>query len=328
MDNKISEVGQASGRSGKSLIAYGLRNVRPVFTKGGRDLDDSDNFKFIYDGFTEFHNIIEIDDFAEFGLFQRFYTEITGAREINPKNYSGFVLDYAESGKMVISTNYELQNTDSSTYARILYETVSDYYHEKSTNNDYRETRKPDLKFGRQLYDDFTHEEWNKFYNLIAYCIQLQMRFYKINAPIGNIHKRELRREMQQSIGKTDDFFKWANTYFVVKPDDYADEFSPVDEGYFDTFIHKKTAFEEFQKTLTSKQKNDYRINRFKKHIELWCEYYGYRFNPESLITDRENNRITRKINGKSEEFIFIATTAGAVVQTSKIDDDDAEMPF
>ncbi|MDR1130253.1 MAG: hypothetical protein LBK96_04660, partial [Prevotellaceae bacterium] len=338
MDNKISEVGQASGRSGKSLIADGLKHVRPLFKKGGRDLDNQDNFKFIYDGYTEFHNIIEIDDFAEFGLFERFYTEITGSREINPKNYSGFTLDYSESGKMIISTNYELQNSGSSTYARILYETVSDYYHEKTPDNDYRETRKPDLKFGRDLYDDFTQEEWNKFYNLIAYCIQLQMRFYKITPPYGNIRKRGLRREMQKGVGKTDDFFKWANTYFVPKPEGYTDMFSPADEGYFGALISKRAAFEEFQKTLTSKQKNDYRIHNFKKHIESWCEYYGYRLNPESLITDRANERIIKRgKDGRPEEFFYIATV-GSEIQptpdTTDNSDDDSyaeknnEMPF
>jgi hypothetical protein len=325
MDNKISEVGQASGRSGKSLIADGLQYVRPLFKKGGRDLDNQDNFKFIYDGYTEFHNIIEIDDFAEFGLFERFYTEITGSREINPKNYSGFTLDYAESGKMIISTNYELQNSGSSTYARILYETVSDYYHEKTPDNDYRETRKPDIKFGRNLYDDFTPEEWNKFYSLIAYCIQLQMRFYKITPPYGNIRKRGLRREMQKGVGRTDDFFKWANTYFVLKPESYTDMYSPVDEGYLDSLVNKKAAFEEFQKALTLKQKNDYRINSFKKQIESWCEYYGYKLNPESLITDRANDRILKRgKDGKSEEFIYISTAGNVIQPPSDTGGDDS----
>ncbi|MDR0384646.1 MAG: hypothetical protein LBH60_01060 [Prevotellaceae bacterium] len=334
MDNKVSEVGQASGRSGKSLIAHALRYVRPVFTKGGRDLDNADNFRFIYDGYTEFHNVIEIDDFAEFGLFDRFYTEITGAREINPKNYSGFTLDYERSGKMVISTNFELQNSDSSTFARILYSTVSDYYHEKTAKNDYLETRKPDLKFGRQLYDDFNAEEWNKFYNLIAYCIQLQMRFYKINAPLKNIHRRELRREMQKGVGKTDDFFRWANTFFVPKPANWTYEYSPDGEGFLNTFIGKKQAFEEFQKQLTNRQKNDYRITHFKKHVEAWCAYHGYIFNPEELITDTKNRRIIMCANGKSEEFFFIASPADkgkTVGKTGNGDDytvSNKELPF
>jgi hypothetical protein len=328
MDNKISEVGLASGRSGKSLIADGLKYVRPLFTKGGRDLNIAENFKFIYDGLTEFHNIINIDDFHRHGLFDRFYTEITGAREINPKNYSAFTLDYAESGKMIISTNYELRTTDSSTYARILYETVSDYYHERTGDNDYLETRKPDLKFGRKLYENFTQEEWNKFYNLIAYAIQLQMRFYKINPPQGNIRKRELRREMQSGIGNTDDFFKWANTYFVDKPEDCLDEFSPLGEGYFNTFINKTALYEEFLKTLSKKQQSDYRISNFKKHIELWCKYHDYQFNPKSLLTDAKNGRIIKKVNAKSEEFIYIATNNQTIPQTTDNNNDINEMPF
>jgi hypothetical protein len=339
MDNKISEVGTASGRSGKSLIADGLKYVRPMFKIGGRNLDQAESFKFIYDGLTEFHNLIEIDDFAEYGLFQRLYTEITGAREINPKNYARLTLEYAESGKMVISTNYELQSASSSTRARILYQTVSDYYHEISDENDYRETRKPDLKFGRKLYDDFSSEEWNKFFNLIAYCIQLQMRFYKINPPTANIHKRELRREMQKNIGKTDEFLRFANSYFVPKPDDFVGDVSPTDgEAYLDCYINKKAAFDNLYQILSVKQRGDYRIQKFKDHIELWCKYYGYKFNPESLINDKRSNRIIRRgDDGKSEEFFYISTGRSVAPATdNKIEpvpdfagkNNNTEMPF
>jgi hypothetical protein len=152
-------------------LVSGLQYVRPVYTTSGRDLDNADNFKFIYDGFTEFHNIIEIDDFAESGLFRRFYNDITGAREINRKNHSGFTLDYPESGKMVFTSKYEIQDTEVSTYKRVFIELFSNYYNEK---------RSLYSKFGRLLYNDFTQDEWNKFYNLIARCIQLQMRLCNI----------------------------------------------------------------------------------------------------------------------------------------------------
>jgi len=336
MDNKISEVGLASGRSGKSLKTDALKRVRPLFYIGGKALDNPDGFKFIYDGFTEFHNIIEVDDFAEFGIFDRFYTEITGTREINPKNYSGVKLDYEESGKMVLSTNYEIQNNHPSSAARTLYEVVSDYYHEKTQKNDYLETRKPDLKFGRFLYDDFTPEEWNKFYNIIAYCIQLQMRFYKINPPMGNIFKRELRRDMQRGVGKTDDFFKWANNYFTNKPEEWASDYSVDNSGYVDCYIIKENAWNDFTSILSTKQKSDYRIQKFKDNIALWCDYWGFGFNPKNLCNN--NDRIIKKIDGKAVECIYIASNGKKLNQEENVIDDEefdnsdlksgADLPF
>jgi hypothetical protein len=324
MDYKISEVGTSSGRSGKSVKTWAMRYVRPTFCIGGRDLDKADSFKFIYDGYTEFHNNIEVDDFAEYGLFDYFYTEITGFRKINPKNYSAFDLEYKYSGKMSISTNFELKNSDPSTVARILYEVASDYYHEKTDKNDYLETRKPDTKFGRRLYDDFTPDEWLKFYNLIAHCIQLSMRHYKIPPPMKNIVKRELRREMQAGVGKTDDFFKWANIYFRPKPEGYDKDVAPPNEGYLNGYVVKDYAYKHFTEGLSSKQKNDFRINKFKEHVETWCRYYGYKFNPPEKFTDHVNRRINRYVADEMKTMeCFYISTAGA----ERLHSDAADQP-
>lgn len=310
-DMKISEVGEASGRSGKSLLSKAPTFVRASFYKGGRSLTDRNAYQFFYDGFTEFHDYIEVDDLAEYADINWFYSQITGNREINPKNYAPFTLSYKDSGKILISSNYELPNVNSSTIARMLNAGVSDYYHEATRYNDYKETRTPFGKFGRLLYDDFTEDEWNKFYNLAAYCIQLVMRFHKIQPPLGNLQKRQARRVMTQGLGKDEIFFQWANTYFQIYPTDQdalKPEVSPHDIGYFNTYIIKEAAYDEFQKNLTSKQKSDYRINKFKKHIEAFCEYYGYAFNPEGINGRREDGRIMKTIDGNTRECFYIST--------------------
>lgn len=81
-DTKISEIGKSSGRSGKSLVSQALKYVRQHFYIEGRNLDDKNQFQFIYDGLTEFHDVIEVDDLAEFGNFTFFYTQTTGNRTI------------------------------------------------------------------------------------------------------------------------------------------------------------------------------------------------------------------------------------------------------
>ncbi len=116
---RITEIGQSSGRSGKSLLSQAITHVRASFYKGGRSLDDKNQYQFFYDGLTEFHDFIEIDDMHEYADFAFFYTQVTGKREVNPKNYTPFTLEYEDSGKMLISSNFELQNVDSSTVARL-----------------------------------------------------------------------------------------------------------------------------------------------------------------------------------------------------------------
>ena len=313
-DMKISEVGQSSGRSGKSLLSQAINHVRASFYIGGRKLNDKAQYQFLYDGLTEFHDFIEVDDFHEFGDFDFFYTQITGKREVNPKNLAPYALEYADSGKMLMSSNFELQNTNNSTFARLLNSGVSDYYHESTKYNDYKETRSPFTKYGRNLYMDFTDDEWDKFFNLIAYCIQLQMRFFKIQPAMGNLEKRQLRREMSKGLGREELFLSWANDYFSNKPEDWRENYSPTDRGYFNTLIIREDAFASIKATLPDSKARAYSPSAFKKHINAYCDYYDFVFNPAELSVNKKEEaplkrRILKTIEGKSKECFFISTS-------------------
>ena len=307
-DMKISEVGKSSGGSGKSLFSKAIGYVRTNFYKGGRDLNDKSKYQFFYDGMTEFHDFIEIDDMHQHADFGFFYTQITGNREINPKNYSAFTLNYKDSGKMLISSNFELMNMDNSTVRRLLNCGVSDYYHDKSKFNDYKESRSPLTKFGRKMYEDFTDDEWIKFYNLVAYCVQLQQRFFKIQPPMVSLEKRQLRLEMAKGLGQGEEILNWANDYFVQNTGSRIDV-SPADEGYFNSYILKDNAFKHFvEHALTNDQKGKYKIAKFKEHIQVWCGYQDFEFNPIEFQTDLPNKRIMRKTDGKLSEYFYIST--------------------
>lgn len=312
-DTKISEIGKSSGRSGKSLVSQALKYVRQHFYIEGRNLDDKGQFQFIYDGLTEYHDVIEVDDLAEFGNFTFFYTQTTGNRTVNGKHTPPFVLSYEDSGKMIISSNFELPNTDSSTMARLLNCGVSDYYHEKTKFNDYKESRSPLSKFGRQLYTDFTEDEWIEFYNFIAYCIQLQMRFDKIQPPMENLERRQLRREMSEGLGREENFLKWADDYFQIW--DVANGPRPVRSSpdaecaYLDTLFSRPAAFSHFMENsgISENKRKSYNAQRFKTHLAAWAKYHGFMLNPER-IANTKDGRIMQKIDGKVVELFYIST--------------------
>lgn len=317
-DLKISQIGQSSGRSGKSLITQAVTCTRPSFYIGGKRKDITEKTEFIYDGYTRFHNNIEVDDLYEYADWNFFYTQVTGKREVNSKHISKQILDYPDSGKMIISSNHELLNTDNSTLARILNCAVSDYYHEKTKYNDYKETRTPLVKYNRELFTSFTDEEWVKFYNFMAYCIQLQMRFFQIQPPMSNLVKRQLRRLMTRGLSKDEEFFSWANHYFVTCPDKEKPEYSPAEKGYFNCFIERNVAFEDFRKSLTDVQMRKYKAQQFRQSLQAWCEYYGYELNPVNLCTGKnadEERRILKMREdfstgtNKTTECFFISTT-------------------
>lgn len=327
-DLKISDIGKSSGRSGKSLLSKVIKNTRAQFYVPGRNKEVAKD-QFIYDGFTRFHNNIEVDDLHEFADMDFFYTQITGSRRVNNKHLSPETLDYPDSGKMYVSTNFELPNTDNSTLARLLFVAVSDYYHESTKYNDYKETRSPKTEYGRLLFDDFTPEEWGKFYNLIAYCIQLAMRFdEKINPPMENLEKRQLRRKMIKGVTKEEEFFHWANSYFIVKPEsvNIIDGVSPAEHGYLNSYVRRDFAFNSFKASLGKTHETKYTPLMFKKAVLAWCEYYGFEYNPLSLCNLKEQRKITKNLDAKTTELFYISTAAPGEVELTP---DEADgMPF
>ncbi len=329
-DMLISKVGKSAGRSGKGLIAQSWQHVRPTYYIEGRRSDITKKTDFIFDGYTRYHNNLFVDDFYEYGDINFFYTQASGPRKINSKFISPETLSYEDSGKLHIDSNFELQNTDSSTLARILNCGVSDYYHESSKYNDYKETRSPFVKFGRRLYDDFTEEEWIKFYNLMAYCIQLQMRFFKIQPPMGNLEKRQLLREMTRGLGKDEDFFIWANHYFVNPPaDSKPEDVSPEDNGYYNRYVIKELAYKNFIGTLEEGESKKYKSTFFRRALEAYCRYHGFELNPESMCNGEENKRfrrITKTIDGNTREVVFIWTGGNTETEEeAKTRDEDLE---
>lgn len=329
-DLKISDIGQSSGRSGKSLLGVAMGKTRPSFYIGGRRKDITEKTEFIYDGYTKFHNIIEVDDLYEFADINFFYTQVTGKREVNSKHISKQILDYDESGKMLVSSNFELPNLDNSTIARLLNAAVSDYYHEKTKYNDYKETRSPFTKYGRMLFDEFTEEEWIKFYNFMAYCIQLQMRFFKIQPPMANLQKRQLRRLMIRGVSKDEEFFKWANSYFTISPDPRPD-ISPAESGYFNVLIVREWAFKNFTSTLTDLQQRKFKPQQFRQSMAAWCEYYGYELNPLKLCTGKnasEDRRIIKNVEGTTMECFYISTSPYKPEEDDLTEDEENNLPF
>ncbi len=214
---------------------------------------------------------------------------------------------------MLISSNFELDNTDTSTLARILNTGASDYYHENTKYNDCQKTRTPLNKSGRHLYDDFIDNEWSKFYNLMAYSIQLQMRFDKIQPPMINLEKRQLRRSMTHGVSREEEFWIWANTWFVMASESLEGDLTPSDAGcgYFNRYVIKQVAYEAFLETLPKAMAVKYKLPSLKKSLIAFCDYYDYEFNPKRLCNgddNKESRRIVKKMDSNTKKVIFLSS--------------------
>lgn len=284
MDNHINEDGKSYGGSGKSII---YNNAIPAmlpqnFYIGGRNRKVTEK-EFLYDGLTEHHRYIIIDDAHEYFDFDSLFDSITGDLIVNPKNSKQYKIDFEKLGKFAITSNYTLRNIDTSMERRVLYTVNSDYYHTSGDNSPYDFTCTPDTDLGKQLFTEFDLSEWNLFHNTMLYSLQFYLSVpagIKLNPPMSNVTKRNLMAEM------TPDFLEWASEFFY-------------EDGHnVDRFIIREVAFE----TFAHRYKKKWSTQKFTTALRAFCRFKGFIFNPKELINSKSG---TERIMHKVEEVKF-----------------------
>lgn len=297
MDNKVSDLGESHGGSGKSLCYSFLNQIkkRRVYLKG-RDKKLTQN-DFIYHEVSEDTDYILIDDATQYLDFDFFFSEITGSLKVNPKNGSPFEIPFEKSPKFVFTSNFAMRNMDPSTARRLLITVFSDYYHSSMDDEEYREVRKVSDDFGgRNLFTDFNEKEFNQYYNFCAQCVQFFLSTNeKIDPPMDNVTKRNLQAQMGEA------FIGWAEAFFERKNDQ--DVYM-----YRDDFFSKEMAFEDFLKTTKTSK---WSTNKFKKAMVAFSKTNDWILNPKDLHNGKD--RIIQKIDGKTQEVFYMQTSDAAV---------------
>jgi len=211
-------------------------------------------------------------------------------------------IPFEKSPKYGFSTNHTLRKNDESTQRRVLYTVFSDYYHDNASG-EYLQTRTPLSDMGSRLFDDWDDEQWSKFISLMAQCVRFYLNHDKINPPLANVQRRNLRAEAGEI------FFSWADVYFAQ-------------QGRLNMEIEKEPIFKDFQESTNSKS---WKTHRFTKSLKAWCRYNMYIYNPEHMCNSgngERKNRIVKTLNGLSKEMIYIDTRGDAPEQLT-IEGDD-----
>jgi len=311
MDNKLADINESHGGSGKSVFQKGLQQIlKKNHYIPGRDPKKTQD-DFITHGITPQTDYVLVDDCHQYMDFGFYYNWITGDLEVNNKSGLRFVIPFDDVPKMCFSSNYPPNNIDPSTARRILYTVFSDYYHH-NLNDEYSETRAVSDDFeGKSLFKDFDELQWNRFYNFSAECISFYLsREEKVDPPMNNVKMRNLLNEMGVH------FKEWAEGYF--QKTDVTNH--PL---YLDKPFVKEYAFEDFKKQI----KLNFTPTRFKKCMKAFCEYNEWEFNPSETNGYQKDGRIMQKVDGESKEMLFIKTTgtkASEAIAVSKTDGKDA----
>lgn len=293
MDNKISQDGDSNGGSGKSILFnVAIRKMLRGFPLNGKDRKKlEDNHKF--EGVTKNTDYVIVDDCDRYVKFGQFFTLITGDFPVNPKGKTPYSIDFEDSPKLALTSNYTPDKMDGSHQRRIIYSVFADWYHD-NTNEEYESDHTPKDDFNGSLFKDWDSHQWNLFYNFMIQCLQLYMNLPKFNPPMGNVTKRNLLQKMG------DAFKSWADVYL---------------EGNLDVEILRVDAYEDFKEKT---KLNKWSMQRFITAIKTFCSYENYTYNPKS-VADNEG-RILKKVEGKMLEYMFIKSNH--MDDNGKVEDD------
>ncbi len=156
-----------TGMSGKSLVGEMLRYVNRTTWINGRS-GDPDTNKFFFDALDEKVKIIVIDDIPAAFPVESLSTYIAGDFTINQKCGRRITIPFERAPKTYISTDKDLKRTsrDMDQYLWKIY--FSDFY-----NSSHR----PKDDFSRFFFDEWDQVQWNLFWNMVAECVRLYLKF-------------------------------------------------------------------------------------------------------------------------------------------------------
>jgi hypothetical protein len=293
MEDKISNDGESSGGSGKSFMIKFLESIRNILFLGGKNKKLTEN-QFLFQNVTESTDVIWVDDADQHFDFTFFYDKITGSLETNKKHVDSNVMDFTKSPKFAFTSNFPPPNKDSATLRRLLFVVFSDYYHQKTDDNDYRESRR--------IYDDFnlelggehyTNEMWNDDVNFLLDCVQFYLKVSKEVVKITPPMDRIKDRISIQIMGNQ--FRSWAEVYFNRNSENV------------NTYVSKNDTFNAF---LRDSNVKGWTTTKFGKAMREFCQQCEWvtELNPVELVNDNRGRIIRKNIFGKSEEFYYVRT--------------------
>ena len=300
MDNKIGEDNECNGRSGKSFFFKVLSYMQKTVKLSGRNPRLMDN-PHVFDQVNQHTQMLLLDDCDRYLNTGLFYDNITSDMTVNPKNNQSFTIPFESSPKIAFTTNYVPSDFDPSSEARLLYMVFSDYYHQRTEDNDYLETRSIRDDFGKDLYGkDYTEDEWLADINFWIQCcvfyLQLIDEPIKLLPPMENIIRRKFKADMCTN------FEDWANGYFSRE------------SGNLDTFLQRDHVLEDY---MSYAKTNKITMQSFTRKLSSFVKLCPWidELNPDEF--KNSSGRIQRSVtvNGqiKTKDMIYLRSRPHAI---------------
>lgn len=308
LDSAMAEsADECNGRSGKSFYVNAIAKMAKTFTIDAGTTSFKDP-RFLFDGVTGDTSLVFIDECPRQFNYNFIYGMVTGDFRVEEKNRHSFVIPFAQSPKFALATNFTLSRHDPSTEGRIWPQPFSDYYHVKTPQNDYRESRSIRDDFGKNLMGtDYSEQDWQLDLAFMTQCVRFYLSLKpgerRIMPPLSRIE----RREQMAAVGK--DFRQWADDFFAE------------DSCHLDCELKAETVLADFNQET----KFGWSAKKMTQHLTTYCQLadHIHCLNP-TTVTHKEKDGerfIKRDENGQQKTYYYVmsAKAAAEVIKTKPV---------
>jgi hypothetical protein len=233
----------ANGGTGKSLLTKAFDQVRPCVYEDGKFFHTKDRFALSQVEYST--RVLVIDDIPQNFDFTKLFPLITEKAVIERKYQNKYTILFERSPKIVITTNYVLDGLDESTRRRKIDYIFSCHYNREVT---------PESEYEGLFFIDWTDEDWENFFLLMAHCIWKYLEKGKIIMPKFNVAERALKMQTPPT------FTEYMNA--DIKPN---------------VKYNKKTAYDAFYTKNPTVGRVE--LTTFRKWLKLYADAYGYKMN-------------------------------------------------
>lgn len=173
------------GGTGKGLIVKAIGRVVPHINIDGAKKNFEQD-KFLYQDVNLSTRVIHIDDPYKRFTIDTLFSMMTTQLEVNRKFMKMITIDYKESPKFVITTNYVLRGMGGSHNRRT---------HEIYLSGHYSDKHQPTDEFGHLFFEGWDEEEWARFDACMMYCLYTYMVHGLVGDQLSEIKLKKLRGE-------------------------------------------------------------------------------------------------------------------------------------
>lgn len=246
------------GGTGKGILVKALSYMANLERVDGKNFKLDKNFAFQRVGLDT--KIVAIEDVRKSVDFEGFYAIITEGMTIERKNKDEFFIPYEDSPKIIFTTNYTIAGSGVHGKRRQKVFEFTNFFSSSYTPRDL---------YKHNFFDDWEADEWNRFYNLMFFCVAdyLMNGIKKVENSL-KINRKHIR------LNYTPEFMEWWDSYNegVTEP-----QYKPFRDIY-SAFL-----------TSNNLERKDYSAKRFRSGIDECCERFGYQLNtrrdgPERLL--------------------------------------------